>query len=93
MAVRIDKVDLPGIGTRHDLLTTGGRRIGVVSQRNGDRQLVFFDAGDPDAASDSVNLSDDETDALVDILGLVDLPEALPRSPRHARHSLQLIDQ
>jgi TrkA domain protein len=69
MAVRIDKVDLPGIGTRHDLMTSSGRRIGVVSERTGEREIVFFDADDPDAANDTVSLTDDEAGALVDILG------------------------
>jgi hypothetical protein len=33
------------------------------------------------------------TAALIDVLGLIHIPEALARSHRHARHSLQLIDQ
>ncbi len=69
MAVRIEKIDLPGIGTRHDLVTDRGRRIGVVSHRNGERQLAIFDEDDPDAAVDAVDLTDDEADALADILG------------------------
>ncbi|MCU1438358.1 MAG: potassium transporter TrkA [Naasia sp.] len=69
MGVRIEKVELPGIGTRHDVLTESGRRVGVVAHRNGDRDLAFFDIDDPDAAGDSVALTDDEAAALANVLG------------------------
>ncbi|WP_368496553.1 cation:proton antiporter regulatory subunit [Herbiconiux sp. A18JL235] len=69
MSVRIEKVDLPGIGVRHDLLTESGRRLSVVSHRDGERDLALFDVDDPDSSSDSVPLSDDEAAALADLLG------------------------
>lgn len=69
MSVRVEKVDLPGIGTRHDVITRRGRRIGVVSHRTGERELALFDVRDPDAALDSVELTDDEASALADVLG------------------------
>lgn len=69
MSVRIEKVDLPGIGTRHDVITKKGRRIGVVSHRSGERELALFDLDDPDAATDSIALTDDEAAALADVLG------------------------
>lgn len=69
MTVRVEKVDLPGIGTRHDVLTESGRRVGVVSHRNGNRELAVFDIDDPDASRESVALTDDEAAALADVLG------------------------
>ncbi|WP_210508535.1 cation:proton antiporter regulatory subunit [Naasia sp. SYSU D00057] len=69
MSVRIERVELPGIGTRHDVLTDSGRRVGVVSYRTGERDLALFDIDDPDAASDTVTLTDDEADALANVLG------------------------
>ena len=54
VGIRIEKVDLPGIGTRHDLITESGRRVGVVSHRNGERQLALFDQSDPDSCRDSI---------------------------------------
>jgi TrkA domain protein len=69
VSVRIERVELPGIGTRHDVLTESGRRIGIVSHRNGERDLALFDIDDPDAASDSVALTDDEAAALASVLG------------------------
>jgi TrkA domain protein len=69
VSVRIEKVELPGVGTRHDVVTRTGRRIGVVSHRNGDRELALFDRDDPDASTDSIDLTDDEATALADVLG------------------------
>lgn len=69
VSVRVEKIDLPGIGTRHDVITKRGRRVGVVSHRSGERELALFDVDDPDASTDSIHLSDDEAEALADVLG------------------------
>lgn len=65
----MEQVQLPGIGVRHDLVTEGGRRIGVVSYRSGARDLAVFDPEDPDAPLDQVALTDAEAEALAEILG------------------------
>ncbi len=67
--VRVEQIDLPGIGIRHDLVTASGRRLGVVSHRNGRRDLVLYDPDDPDACTANIPLTDDEAEALADILG------------------------
>lgn len=69
MQVRVERVELPGIGVRHDLITASGRRIGVVTHRTGERRLVVFDRDDPDACSEQITLTDDEADALAEVLG------------------------
>jgi TrkA domain protein len=69
VTVRIEKVELPGIGTRHDVLTQSGRRIGVVAHRDGQRNIAVYDIDDPDSCRDSVRLTDDEAAALADVLG------------------------
>ncbi len=69
MGARVQRVDLPGIGVRHDLLTASGRKISVVTHRSGERNLALFDAADPDSSSDSIVLTDDEAAALADVLG------------------------
>jgi len=67
--VRIERVDLPGIGVRNDILTEGGRRISVITYRSGERDIALFDTDDPDACTDSVALTDDEATAIGEILG------------------------
>lgn len=67
--VRVEQTALPGIGVRHDMITAAGRRVGVVSHRNGRRDLVLYDRDDPDACVASIRLTDDEAEALADFLG------------------------
>jgi len=69
MGVQIERTDLPGIGTRFDVMTNAGRRIGVVARRDGERELAVFDEDDPDACSSQVHLSPDEATALAEVLG------------------------
>lgn len=69
MTVRIEKVDLPGIGVRNDLVTESGNRLGVVSFRDGERQLAIYDAEDPDACRFAVPITEDEAEALADMFG------------------------
>lgn len=67
--VFVEETPLPGVGLRHDFLARDGRRVGVVSHRNGVRELVVYSRVDPDAAAAVVRLSADEADALADLLG------------------------
>jgi TrkA domain protein len=67
--VDITETKLPGIGIRHDFLTDGGRRVGVVSHRNGQRDLVMFSKDDPDSCSQVLQMSGAEADALAQFLG------------------------
>ena len=69
MGVQIERLDLPGIGERHDLVTESGRRVSVVNYRDGAHVLAFQDADDPDTTSDSVRLSEDEAAVLAEVLG------------------------
>ncbi|MDE0546469.1 cation:proton antiporter regulatory subunit [Microbacterium sp. C7(2022)] len=69
MSVHVERAELPGIGIRHDLETDAGRRLSVVTFRDGGRELAIADAQDPDRAADTVALSDEEATALSEVLG------------------------
>ncbi len=69
MGVRIEKTELPGIGVRHDLITARGRRIGVVTYRDGRRELAVFDINDPDSCQVSMPITDPEAATLAELLG------------------------
>lgn len=69
MSVRIERVDLPGIGVRNDLVTASGDRLGVILFRDGERQLAVYDADDPDSARYAVSITEDEAEALSDMFG------------------------
>ncbi len=69
MGVRIERVDLPGIGVRNDILTEGRRRISVITYRSGERDIALFDTDDPDRCVESIALTDDEATTIGEILG------------------------
>ena len=67
--MQIIKTALPGIGVRYEFTTAKGRRVAVVSHRSGERELVVYDTVDPDAGRQVLVLTDDEGDALAELLG------------------------
>ena len=75
--VEVDEVRLPGIGLRDEFQTRRGRRVGVVSHRNGRRDLIVYDLDDPDSSSETVTLDTDEADALAELLGAPRIAERL----------------
>jgi TrkA domain protein len=64
----ITETALPGVGLRHDFPTRAGRQLGVVTHRTGRRDLLVYDRTDPDRC-EVIQLTDDEADALADLLG------------------------
>jgi TrkA domain protein len=73
----IQETNLPGVGLRHDFTTKAGRQLGVVTHRTGRRDLLVYDRRDPDACQEVIQLTDDEADALADLLGAARLVEHL----------------
>ncbi|MET0780991.1 MAG: TrkA C-terminal domain-containing protein [Microbacterium sp.] len=69
MPAHVERADLPGIGVRHDILTDEGRRVSVINFRDGGRELALADEDDPDRASETIVLTDDEATALSEVLG------------------------
>lgn len=76
-AVKVEVTALPGIGVRQDVVTASGRRIGVVSHRDGHRDLVVYGEDDPDACSAVITLTGTEADALAEVLGAPRVVERL----------------
>lgn len=60
---------LPGIGVRKDFAIRSGRRVGVVTQRDGQIDLIVSKSDDPDACLASLPLTTDEAAALANLLG------------------------
>ena len=75
--VEVERTALPGIGLRHTITTQRGRQLGVVSHRTGRRDLVIYDAADPDSASDTVVLNQEEAEALAELLAAYRIVERL----------------
>ena len=67
--MKVDKTPLPGIGMRKDIVTSSGRRIGTVTQRDGETALIISRQDDPDACLVSIPLTADEAATLGNLLG------------------------
>jgi TrkA domain protein len=78
----IQETALPGVGLRHDFTTRAGRQLGVVTHRTGRRDLLVYDRSDPDRCQEVIQLTDEEADALADLLGAARLVEHLTRLQR-----------
>lgn len=80
--VNVEVTPLPGIGVRKDFATRNGRRIGVVSKRDGQTDLIVSKADDPDACMASIPLSAEEAGALANLLGAPQLVAQLNEEHR-----------
>lgn len=67
--VDIRQTRLPGVGMRHEFRTADGRLVGAISHRGGRYEVFVCDASDPDTAMQTLELTDDERRALIEILG------------------------
>ncbi|MBU8818568.1 cation:proton antiporter regulatory subunit [Mycolicibacterium goodii] len=65
----VKEVLLPGIGLRFEFENRDGDRIGVVALRTGDFEVVVYPHEDPDQAQRVFRLTDEEAEALAQILG------------------------
>lgn len=78
-AIHIEEEELPGIGMRDDFLTGKGRRVGVITYRDGHRDLLVYKRGDPDSVSETVSLTEGEADILAEYLGTRRVVQRLSR--------------
>lgn len=68
---------LPGVGVRHEFTTESGDRVGVIVHRTGRREVVMYDRRDPDACSQMLDLSANDTRVLGELLGASQVVEAV----------------
>ncbi|WP_449374354.1 cation:proton antiporter regulatory subunit [Arthrobacter psychrolactophilus] len=71
--MNIEETPLPGIGVRRELQLTTGRRVGVVTHRDGRTELILSRADDPDACAASIPLTAEEAAGLGQLLGSAQL--------------------
>ncbi|MCD0177380.1 cation:proton antiporter regulatory subunit [Deinococcus sp. 14RED07] len=67
--VKLDETPLPGVGMRYDFDSRSGKRVGVITHRDGRREIFVARRDDPDACAESIVLADDEAEAVADLLG------------------------
>ena len=69
MSVSVTSRGLPGIGICQELELHDGSRLGVITRRSGKRDLVVYDAEDPDATAARVLLTENEAHIVAELLG------------------------
>lgn len=67
--IDVKETNLPGLGLRHDFKSRHGERVGVVTHRDGRRDVFVYDERDPDACKKVINLSAEESQTMADLLG------------------------
>jgi TrkA domain protein len=80
--VNVEVTPLPGIGTRQDFGARSGRRIGVITHRDGHFDLVVYKQDDPDSSAVSIPLTAEESGALAGLLGAPQLVAQLEKQHR-----------
>ncbi len=83
MSVEVTNRVLPGIGVCQEIELHSGRRVSVVTRRSGLRDLVLYD-DDGDGAAAAAALTDDEANAIAEILGAPQLTFRLAALHRQA---------
>ncbi|HEY8301647.1 MAG TPA: TrkA C-terminal domain-containing protein [Jatrophihabitans sp.] len=76
MSLRVENRVLPGIGVCQELELHDGRRVGIVTRRDGHRDFVIYDE-DGDGAAETVTLNEKEADVIAELLGAPQLVNRL----------------
>jgi TrkA domain protein len=74
---QVRETKLPGVGVRHDFTTEDGTAIGVLVHRDGRREILVYDTGDPDACSSLVSLSSSDSRTVSELLGASQVTEVV----------------
>lgn len=80
--MNVEVTPLPGIGVRKDFEIASGRRVGVVSRRDGTLELIVSKSDDPDAIAAQVPMSHEEAAVLGNLLGTPQLVAQLQEEHR-----------
>lgn len=75
----VQETRLPGIGVRYEFVTDKGERVGVVHHRSGRRELVLYEARDPDCVAQAIELDEADSRTLAEMLGGAGVAERLTK--------------
>jgi TrkA domain protein len=75
--VVVNEAVLPGIGVRYEFVTANGARVGVIHHRSGERELVLYEADDPDTSHDLLRLGPEDSRTLAELLGVSQVAKEL----------------
>ncbi|GAA6755910.1 potassium transporter TrkA [Thermus sp. 2.9] len=76
--MKVEEVVLPGVGRKFTITVQSGDRLVIVVHHSGKRELQYFEAGEEDEPSATLDLTDEEARELGAILaGVLFHPEAV----------------
>jgi len=75
--MEVTEVLLPGVGVRYEFTATSGHTIGVVARRDGEFDVIRFNASDPDTGEYLFSLDRQQAATFADILGAPRIVERL----------------
>jgi TrkA domain protein len=73
----VRETKLPGVGVRHEFTSEDGHDMAVIVHHDGRREILTYGADDPDACRSLVSLSETDTQALAQILGVSRVTETV----------------
>ncbi|HEY9305190.1 MAG TPA: cation:proton antiporter regulatory subunit [Mycobacterium sp.] len=77
----VKEVLLPSIGVRYEFTSHDGQRIGIVARRSGEFDVVRYAPDDPDQAQPIFHFTDEEAEAVAQILGAPRITELVREVP------------
>ncbi|MGA8548272.1 MAG: cation:proton antiporter regulatory subunit [Mycobacterium sp.] len=77
----VKEVLLPSIGVRYEFTSHDGERIGIIARRSGEFDVVRYARDDPDQAEPIFHFTDEEADAVAQILGAPRIAELIREVP------------
>ncbi|ALG08821.1 cation:proton antiporter regulatory subunit [Kibdelosporangium phytohabitans] len=80
--MNVEVTPLPGLGTRQDFVSRGGRRIGVITYRDGRMEMIVSKQDDTDSCVASIPLTVEESATLATLLGAPQLVTQLEEQNR-----------
>jgi TrkA domain protein len=76
--MKVEEVALPGVGRKFTITVQSGDRLVIVVHNSGKRELQYFEAGEDDEPTASLDLTDEEAREVGAILaGVLFHPEAV----------------
>lgn len=73
----VRETKLPGVGVRQEFTTSNGTTVGVVQYHDGRHDVVLYDRDDPDIGRTMLQLDDEDTNTLAQLLGASRLTEGM----------------
>jgi TrkA domain protein len=83
MGMTVESRVLPGIGVCQEFELHDGRRLGIVTRRDGHRDIVVYDE-DGDGAAETITLDEKEAGVIAELLGAPQLVTRLADLQRSA---------